>query len=106
MPYKIENNPLFSESTKSLLAEQQETSDVKNISEPEKVVRKINSYDSGSFTRATFIVQVKLLEDLKNYAYTERLTLKELVNELLSIGLDNYKKNGGTLLNRKEVSKE
>lgn len=36
-----------------------------------------------NFTRATFIVREDLLKKLKDYAYTERMTLKDLINEML-----------------------
>jgi len=36
------------------------------------------------FTRATFIVREDLLKKLKDYAYTERETLKDVVNKMLA----------------------
>lgn len=45
-----------------------------------------NSVQSGlpvDWTRATFIVKVSLLEKLKDYAYTERLTVKEALDQAL-----------------------
>lgn len=41
-----------------------------------------------NFTRATFIVQEDLLKKLKDYAYTERETLKDVVNRMLAEFLD------------------
>lgn len=41
-----------------------------------------------NFTRATFIVQEDLLKKLKDYAYTERETLKEVVNKMIKEFLD------------------
>ena len=38
--------------------------------------------DEG-YTRATFIVREKLLEKLKDYAYTDRRSLKVIINEIL-----------------------
>ena len=35
------------------------------------------------WTRATFIVREDLLKNLKDYAYTERKTIKEVVNEMI-----------------------
>lgn len=37
-----------------------------------------------NFTRATFIVREDLLKKLKDYAYTERETLKDVVNKMLA----------------------
>ena len=41
-----------------------------------------------NFTRATFIVREDLLKKLKDYAYTERETLKDTVNEMIAQYLD------------------
>lgn len=41
-----------------------------------------------NFTRATFIVREDLLKKLKDYAYTERKTLKDTVNEMIERFLD------------------
>lgn len=41
-----------------------------------------------NFTRATFIVREDLLKKLKDYAYTERETLKDVVNRMLTEFLD------------------
>ena len=40
------------------------------------------------WTRATFIVETETLETLKNYAYTERLTMKEVVQMALDQFID------------------
>lgn len=55
---------------------------------------------SEEYTRATFILKVELLEELKNYAYTERLNIKDAVNELLQNSLEAWKEKGGVLLDR------
>lgn len=41
-----------------------------------------------NFTRATFIVREDLLKKLKDYAYTERETLKDVINKMLAEFLD------------------
>ena len=41
-----------------------------------------------NYTRATFIVREDLLKKLKDYAYTERETLKDVVNRMLTEFLD------------------
>ena len=51
----------------------------------ERIVRD-NTVQEGltaDYTRATFIVEVELLEKLKDHAYTERLSLKDLINKIL-----------------------
>lgn len=50
-----------------------------------------------NFTRATFIVREDLLKKLKDYAYTERATLKDTVNEMLEQFLD-----GKEIIERKD----
>jgi len=57
----------------------------------EKIVRD-NSAQEGltaDFTRATLIVEVDLLETLKDYAYTERLSLKDVVNNIFRDYIEN-----------------
>jgi hypothetical protein len=43
------------------------------------------------YTRATFIVREDILDKLKDYAYDQRLTVKEAVNEILETCLKNKK---------------
>lgn len=38
---------------------------------------------TADYTRATFIVKVDYVETLKDYAYTERLSLKDVINDIL-----------------------
>lgn len=61
-------------------------------SEPEKKKVYEKSSKEGlkdDYTRATFIVREDLLEKLKNYAWTERKTLKDTVNEMIEIYLED-----------------
>lgn len=44
---------------------------------------------TADWTRATFIVRKGYLEKLKDYAYTERLTLKEALDKALGAFLDD-----------------
>ena len=47
---------------------------------------KTNPVQEGlpaNLTRATFIVDVDILETLKDYAYTERVPIKEVVDQAL-----------------------
>lgn len=45
------------------------------------------------WTRATFIVRKDQLEDLKDYAYTERLNIKEVVEQMVDEFLKDKKDN-------------
>jgi len=49
------------------------------------------------YTRATFIVREDLLKKLKDYAYTERETLKNVVNKMIAQFLD-----GKEIIERKD----
>ena len=59
-----------------------------NMGRPRTIYREYEkSSQEGlqeNFTRATFIVQEDLLKKLKDYAYTERETLKEVVNKMIA----------------------
>lgn len=63
-----------------------------NMGRPRTIYREYEkSSQEGlqdNFTRATFIVQEDLLKKLKDYAYTERETLKEVVNKMIADFLD------------------
>ena len=48
------------------------------------------------YTRATFIVHESLLEKLKDYAYTERRAIKDIINEML----EGYLKDKKTIKRR------
>lgn len=91
MAYKLENNPLFPQEEP-----QQEAQPGKKRGRPVKdnLVRG-NSVQEGlteEYTRATLILRVDLVEKLKNYAYTERLTMKEAANKLLGEALEREEK--------------
>lgn len=57
---------------------------------------------SEAYTRATFILRVDQLNDLKDYAYTNRITIKEALESAIAAFIDNYKENGGELLSHKK----
>lgn len=44
-----------------------------------------------NYTRATFIVREDLLKKLKDYAWTERMTIKEAINKMLDEYLEDKK---------------
>ncbi len=103
MAYNLENNPLFN------ALEEQPTTGRRRRGRPKKddIVRG-NSVQEGlteEYTRATFILKVELVEKIKDYAYTERLTMKEAANKLLSEALEREEKRlakeGAEILDRK-----
>jgi len=72
-----------------------------NMGRPRTIYRE---YEKSSqeglrdgFTRATFIVREDLLKKLKDYAYTERETLKDVVNKMIAQFLD-----GKEIIERKD----
>lgn len=80
---RLGNNPLFG-NTEEVAPVQP---DKKPVGRPKSdhIVRG-NSVQEGlteEFTRATFIVRCDLLDKLKDYAYTERESLKDVVNNIL-----------------------
>lgn len=108
--FKLEDklNPLFSEPAAE--PEQEAAADVKRKRgrpQKEELVRG-NSVQEGlteEYTRATFIVKIDLVEKLKDYAYTERLTMKEAINKILGEALEREEKRlakqGNELLKHK-----
>lgn len=91
----LQDNPLFSTDT-----EQQPTQEEKKSEEPKRRGRprnnellRDNSTQDGltqDYTRATFILKVETLNALKDYAYTNRITIKDAVEEIISAFFDNY----------------
>lgn len=63
-----------------------------NMGRPRTIYREYEKTSQeglqDDFTRATFIVREDLLKKLKDYAYTERKTLKDTVNEMIAQYLD------------------
>lgn len=91
--FNVENSGLFGSI---------ETPETPKIGRPrnERIVRD-NPVQEGltpEYTRATFIVEVELLEKLKDHAYTERLSLKDLINKILKEYLETI--DDETLLRR------
>ena len=83
---------------------------VKPAEQPAEPVRskKADSVEreKGDYTRATFIVRRDLLQRLKDVAFTERREIKDVINEILAVSLDEieeqYQKDGRSLLKRPE----
>ena len=91
--FNVENSGLFGS---------METPETPKIGRPrnEKIVRD-NPVQEGltaEYTRATFIVEVEHLDKLKDHAYTERLSLKDLINKILKEYLETVDEK--TLLRR------
>lgn len=91
--FNVENSGLFGN---------METPEAPKLGRPrnERIVRD-NPVQEGltpEYTRATFIVEVELLEKLKDHAYTDRLSLKDLINKILRDYLDTV--DDETLLHR------
>ena len=63
-----------------------------NMGRPRTIYREYEKTSQeglqDNYTRATFIVREDLLKKLKDYAYTERETLKDIVNDMLQQYLD------------------
>lgn len=122
MPFKLEQNPLDSN---PLFAgtQQGSTAKSKNAEKPQKkaaadkpktepvntekkkpaaAVQPAKTTEPAEYQRATFIVRRDLLDMLKDYAYTERREIKDVVNELLEKGLGEitakYEKDGRSFL--------
>lgn len=72
----IKNNPLFGEEEEK-----------PKVGRPQTLKREYTkSSQEGlpeQWTRATFIVREDLLKKLKDYAYTERKTIKDVINEIV-----------------------
>jgi len=94
--FDLEKSALFSTPAEDVTT-QETTKKKAKMGRPlnEALVRG-NSIQEGlteEYTRATFIVKVDTLEQLKDYAYTERLKLKDLINQILEEYLEGKTDN-------------
>lgn len=96
---RLGNNPLFSGDTRDTFDAEKERESL-GITLPEKkkgrprkdTLVRSNSAQEGlpeEWQRATFIVRVELLEKLKDYAYTERVSLKDALDDALDQFLED-----------------
>lgn len=105
MAYKLTNNPL--ENSALFTPEQAAeiiSKDTKKRGRPIKEDAIRTGVQAGltpDYTRATFIVKLTVLDEIRDYAYTERLSMKDAINKLLIDSLEAYKAQGGVLLKRK-----
>lgn len=98
----LESNPLFTDTA----AAEEPTTETRGKGRPRKndLVRD-NSAQEGlteDYTRATFILRVDQLNELKDYAYTHRITIKEALETVIAKYMEDYKANGGELLQHKK----
>lgn len=95
----LESNPLFTEAAEP-------TAEPKSKGRPRKAdLVRDNSAQEGlteDYTRATFILRVDQLNELKDYAYTHRITIKEALETVISKFMEDYRANGGELLQHKK----
>lgn len=114
--YKLGENPLFKQEQEEKKPEQEEQEKVFTPEQEAEILKQdkkkgrpknenLVRYGSQAglpkeSTRATFIIDTDVLEDVKNYAYTERLKLKDVINDFLKKGIEAYKEAGGELLDR------
>lgn len=114
----LDSNPLFAGTQQGSTAKSKNTEKPqkkaaadKPKSEPVKTEKKkpaaaavqpAKTTEPAEYQRATFIVRRDLLDMLKDYAYTERREIKDVVNELLEKGLGEitakYEKDGRSFL--------
>ena len=84
----------------------EETTETRGKGRPRKAdLVRDNSTQEGlteDYTRATFILRVDTLNDLKDYAYTNRITIKEALETVIAKYMEEYKANGGELLSHKK----
>ena len=78
--FNLQNNPLFSEQDAATIKATQKT----NAGRPKNA-------DADDFQRMTFIVRKEHLKKLRDYAYTERIDIKEALDQALTQFLKNKK---------------
>lgn len=92
------NNPLFGVQAEEEAQETKEAQEArKKAGRPRNgdLVRD-NSAQAGlpeEWQRATFILKVSALNDLKDYAYTRRIPLKDALTEVIEKFIEEYKGN-------------
>ncbi len=106
------SNPLLNTDTSSFdvdkeraelgIEEPGETRKTKGRPKNDSLIRESGTQEglTKDWTRATFIMNVDTLDRLKDYAYTERISLKEAVDDILKAFLDDYQKTHELLKHR------
>lgn len=89
------NNPLFADSEPTPQAA--ESPQKKKNGRPRKndVVRESGSQQglTEEYTRATFIMKVETLDALKDYAYTNRISIKDAITDIIDSFIKEYEAN-------------
>ncbi len=115
MPFEMKSNPLENNALFAAPETLPEKKPVSSKKKPAAAAKKTTPAvkpakqeipaeepESTEYIRATFIVRKDLLRRLKDYAYTDRREIKEVINEFLEKALDkveaDYEKRGETLL--------
>jgi len=78
--FNLENNPLFSAQDEATI----KASQTSNAGRPKNA-------DADDFQRMTFIIRKEYLKKLRDYAYTERIDVKEALDQALEKFLKNKK---------------
>ena len=100
----MKNNPMFTESEpvatttpepqKQITQAVTEPSETKKLGRPKRddLIRDgVQKGLSDEWTRASFIVRVDMLQKLKDYAYTERITIRDALDKALVMMLKDKK---------------
>ena len=111
----LDKNPLFAGTQQGSAKSEKQTSGRKKPTEkpePKKAKTQpmtamqepIAKNDPDAFQRATFIVRKDLLDLLKDYAYTERREIKDVINEIGRLDSFQQKECLGTAIHQMDKS--
>lgn len=97
----LANNPLFADTTEESVAATPGATETakRGRGENPELVRKEKGGSwaqdglTADFTRASFIISVKALNAVKNYAYTKRLPMKDAISEIIEKYIESYEAN-------------
>lgn len=63
------------------------------ILEPEKPTKKTKKKMADLYTRQTYWIRNDFIKTIADYAYTERINIRQAVNKLIELGLDQVKED-------------
>lgn len=63
------------------------------IQEMEKPVRQSKKKMADLYTRQTYWIRNDFIKTIADYAYTERINIRQAVNKLIELGLDQVKED-------------
>ena len=101
---QLENNPLFNMGS----TEEKEVQNRKGRPRNPEIIRE-DGVEKGlrpGQTRATFIMQKTTLKMIKDYAHTERITIREALDEIISSYIKGLEKNGYELLDHEQPARK